>query len=54
MSAYDRVGQPIHRFCAYMLLPDSVRQGFLDLVLGVLPARVSVLADLTIHLARKG
>lgn len=52
MSADDYVGY-LSTVSAYLLLPDPVRQRVLDLVLGALPPSVTVMADLTLHLARK-
>lgn len=51
MSARDYVGH-LSTISAYLTLPDSVRERVLDRILGVLPARVTVVADLTVHVAR--
>jgi SAM-dependent methyltransferase len=52
LSAEDYVGH-LSTVSAYLLLPDAVRRHVLDLVLDVLPPQVTVVADLTVHLARK-
>ncbi len=52
LSAGDYVSH-LSTISAYLLLPDSVRRHVLDLVLDVLPPQVTVVADLTVHLARK-
>jgi len=52
MSARDYVGH-LSTVSAYIALPVSVREQVLDRILGVLPERVSVVADLTLHLARR-
>jgi SAM-dependent methyltransferase len=52
LSARDYVGY-LSTVSAYLLLPDPARRQVLGLVLGVLPPQVTVVADLTIHLARK-
>ena len=53
MSARDFVGH-LSTISAYLELPVSVREHVFDLVLGVLPERVTVVADLTLHVARMG
>jgi SAM-dependent methyltransferase len=53
MSALDYVGH-LSTISAYLELPTSVRQHVLDRILGVLPENVTVVADLTLHLARRG
>ncbi|MFA6576536.1 MAG: class I SAM-dependent methyltransferase [Nocardioides sp.] len=51
MSASDYVGH-LSTVSAYLELPVSVRERVLGLILEVLPERVDVVADLTLHLAR--
>jgi SAM-dependent methyltransferase len=51
MSARDYVGH-LSTISAYLELPVSVRKRVLDQILGVLPERVTVVADLTLHVAR--
>lgn len=51
MSARDYVGH-LSTISAYLELPGSVREEVFDRILGVLPERVAVVADLTLHLAR--
>jgi SAM-dependent methyltransferase len=53
MSARDYLGH-LSTISAYLELAVSVRQHLFDQILGVLPKRVSVVADLTLHLARIG
>jgi SAM-dependent methyltransferase len=53
MSALDYVGH-LSTISAYLELPASVRERVLDQILGVLPEQVTVVADLTLHLARLG
>jgi SAM-dependent methyltransferase len=52
MSARGYVGH-LSTISAYLQLPVSVRQRVFERILGVLPERVMVMADLTLHLARK-
>jgi len=51
MSARDYVGH-LSTISAYLELPDPVREGVLSRVLDVLPERVALVADITLHLAR--
>lgn len=51
MPARDYVGH-LSTISAYLELPVSVREHVFDRILGVLPERVTVVADLTLHLAR--
>lgn len=51
MSARDYVGH-LSTISAYLELPVSVREHVFERILGVLPGRVMVMADLTLHLAR--
>lgn len=51
LSAVDFVGH-LSTISAYLELPDPVRQQAFEAVLAVLPERVAVAADLTLHLAR--
>ena len=51
MSAHDYVGH-LSTISAYLELPDPVREGVLSRVLDVLPERVALVADITLHLAR--
>jgi SAM-dependent methyltransferase len=51
MSADDYVGH-LSTVSAYLELPDSVRGDVLSRILGVLPERVALVADVTLHLAR--
>ena len=53
MSARDYVCH-LSTISAYLELPVSVREHVLDRILGVLPERVMVVSDLTLHLARMG
>ncbi len=53
MSALDYVGH-LSTISAYLELPVPVRERVLDQILGVLPERVTVVADLTLHVARMG
>jgi SAM-dependent methyltransferase len=50
-SAREYVGH-LSTISAYLALPDQVRADVLDRILGVLPERVALVADLTLHLAR--
>jgi len=52
MSARDYVGH-LSTVSAYLALPDPVRAVVLDRILRVLPEQVTLIADLTLHLARK-
>jgi len=52
MSAREYVGH-LSTISAYLELPASDRERALDRILGVLPERVTLVADLTLHLARK-
>jgi len=52
LSARDYVGH-LSTISAYRVLPDPLRRTAFDQILGVLPARVTLVADLTTHLARK-
>ena len=52
MSARDYVCH-LSTISAYLELPVSVREHVLDRILGVLPERVMVVSDLTLHLARR-
>ncbi|MGI8880295.1 MAG: class I SAM-dependent methyltransferase [Jatrophihabitans sp.] len=51
MSAHDYVGH-LSTVSAYLELPASVQAQLFDRILEVLPERVTVTADLTLHLAR--
>ena len=51
-SALDYVGH-LSTVSAYLQLPDPVRKHVLGLILMVVPERVSLVADITLHLARK-
>jgi hypothetical protein len=53
MSASDYVGH-LSTVSAYLELPVPSREHVFREIFRVLPARVSVVADLTLHLARKG
>ncbi len=53
MSAGDYVGH-LSTISAYLELPVPVREHVFDRILGVLPERVTVVADLTLHVARMG
>jgi len=50
-SAREYVGH-LSTISAYLALPEPLRADVLDLILGVLPERVALVADLTLHLAR--
>ena len=52
LKAHDYIGH-LSTVSAYRMLPDPVRRTALDRILEVLPPRVTLIADLTIHLARK-
>jgi SAM-dependent methyltransferase len=51
MSARDYVGH-LSTISAYLELSDPVRERVLDRILTVLPDRVALVADITLHLAR--
>jgi SAM-dependent methyltransferase len=51
LSARDYVGH-LSTISAYLELPVSVREQVFARILGVLPERVAVVADLTLHVAR--
>ncbi|WP_411284836.1 class I SAM-dependent methyltransferase [Lapillicoccus sp.] len=53
MSARDYMCH-LSTISAYLELPVSVREHVFDRILGVLPERVMVVTDLTLHLARMG
>jgi SAM-dependent methyltransferase len=53
MSARDYIGH-LSTVSAYLELPVSVREHVFDQILEVLPERVELVADLTIHVARRG
>jgi len=53
MSARDYVGH-LSTISAYLELPVSVREHAFDRILSVLPERVTVVADLILHVARMG
>jgi SAM-dependent methyltransferase len=53
MSALEYVGH-LATISAYLELPDLARERVLDRILGVLPERVTVVADLALHVARMG
>lgn len=52
MSAPDYVGL-LSTISAYLVLPEPARQAALGAILGVLPDEVDVVADVTMHLARR-
>ncbi len=52
MSAGDYVGH-LSTVSAYLVLPEDLRAEVLDRIAAVLPERVSVNADLVLHLARR-
>lgn len=52
VSAHDYIGH-LTTISAYLQLPDPVRQGAFGLILHVLPESVELVADITVHLARK-
>jgi hypothetical protein len=51
MPAADYVGH-LSTVSAYLQLPDPVRREALDAILTALPARVEMVGDVTLHLAR--
>jgi hypothetical protein len=51
VSAQYYVGH-LSTISAYLELPDAVREHVFDRILKVLPERVTVAADITLHLAR--
>ncbi|HEV8527830.1 MAG TPA: class I SAM-dependent methyltransferase [Actinomycetes bacterium] len=53
ISARDYVGH-LSTISAYLELPDPVREDVLGRILEVLPQRVTLVADITLHLARVG
>jgi SAM-dependent methyltransferase len=53
MSAHDYIGH-LGTVSAYIQLPARVREDMLARILDVLPERVTLMADLTLHLARTG
>ncbi len=52
MPALDYIGH-LSTISAYLALPEDARTAVLDRILGVLPEQVTLIADLTVHLARK-
>jgi SAM-dependent methyltransferase len=52
MSARDYLGH-LSTISAYLQLPPSTREHVFDQILKVLPERVSLAADITVHLARR-
>ncbi len=52
MSARDYIGQ-LSTISAYLALPTSEQEQVYDRILRVLPERVEVAADITVHLARR-
>jgi SAM-dependent methyltransferase len=52
MSARDYVGH-LSTISAYLELPEQIRADVLDRILRALPQQVTLIADLTLHLARK-
>jgi SAM-dependent methyltransferase len=52
MSAQDYVGH-LSTISAYLVLPTSQREQVLSRIMQVLPERVEVAADITVHLARR-
>jgi hypothetical protein len=52
MSAGDYVGH-LSTVSAYLQLPEDLRVEVLDRIAAVLPERVSVNADIVLHLARR-
>ena len=52
MAARDYIGH-LSTVSAYLELPVSVRRHVFERIAGVLPERVAVRADLTVHLARR-
>ena len=52
MTARDYIGH-LSTVSAYLALPDPVRAVVLDRILRVLPEQVMLIADLTLHVARK-
>lgn len=51
LSAYDYIGH-LSTVSAYLELPDPTRERVLAQIRSVLPERVAVVADITLHLAR--
>jgi hypothetical protein len=52
MSARDYMGH-LSTISAFLELPVSVREHVFDRILRVLPERVSLAADIALHLARR-
>lgn len=51
ISAHDYIGH-LSTISAYLELSDTVREHVFDQILGVLPEQVTLVADLTLHVAR--
>jgi hypothetical protein len=51
VSADDYVGH-LSTISAYLKLPETVREHVFERILKVLPERVTLVADITLHLAR--
>ncbi len=51
VSAREYVGH-LSTVSAYLALPDPVRRQVLDRILTIIPEEVSLVADVTLHLAR--
>jgi len=52
LSADDYIGH-LSTISAYLQLPETVREHVFDRIRNVLPERVTLVADLTLHLARR-
>lgn len=53
MSAHDYVGH-LSTISAYLELPSSEQEQVYSQIMQVLPERVEIAADITVHLARRG
>ncbi|MFF0250494.1 class I SAM-dependent methyltransferase [Streptosporangium sandarakinum] len=52
LTAYDYIGH-LSTVSAYLLLPDAEREQVFSQIIKVLPETVEVIADITVHLARR-
>ena len=52
MSAHDYVGY-LSTVSAYLQLPETERQQVYDAIEQILPATIEIVADITVHLARR-
>ncbi|WP_433539430.1 class I SAM-dependent methyltransferase [Streptosporangium sandarakinum] len=52
LTAYDYIGH-LSTVSAYLLLPDAEREQVFSQIIKVLPETVEIIADITVHLARR-